>query len=245
MLSETIRLCLNTLMDDEPVLISQNIPFQYAPSHPSYATSGHSPTHNAHVHHYSHIEPARGCVLAWLALEDVLEEAGPMWVCPGSHKINTRLFDDLLAANPNLKDELAQLRDRGGPYVVWVDWFTRMQEVMTNMIEESIEPEKRIPILIKHGDLVLFDPALSHGTMPPADLEKTRWSIVAKYQGRNAIERSWASWLGHSVYESALKHVPPASFETAMDGGGYYAIDPLRDHLKMFWSQPLPTASSC
>jgi len=245
LLSETIQAPLRVLMEDEPALMSQNIPFRYGPAHSSFMERGRPLDRNAHVHHYSHIEPERACVMAWLALEDIVEEAGPMWVAPGSHLINKGLFDNILAENPDLDKELIALRCSGADYITgWVNWFTRMQSIMTERLEDSIPKRERIPILIGQGDIVLFDPALSHGTIPPTNLDRTRWSIVAKYKGQKALEWSWASWFGSSIYAPALEHISPATFETAKEAEGLYAVDPMRDHLKMFWTKPLPASET-
>lgn len=238
--SDKIHRALSSLMDDEPFLVSQGLPLKYSLFR-QLRDSSSEPARNAHVHHYSHVEPAKACVMTWLALEDIAPESGPMWVCPGSHKDNETLFDRVLAADPSLQQDLALLRAEGGEYGRWTRWFSKMQARMTDILEDEIAADRRVPILVRAGDMVLFDPALSHGTREPDDPLRTRWSLIAKFQGKHAIERSWATWFGNSIYLPALRTVPPAKFETveAGDAEWPYAVDPSRDHIKMFWTHPL------
>jgi hypothetical protein len=236
---------LTTLMADEPVLLSEAVPFRYSPSRsrPKGDAPGRDPVRNAHVHHYSHCEPVCGSVMGWLALEDITPAAGPMWVDPGSHKRNVALFDELLAAHPPLAGSLARLRERGAPYEVWGDWMMRLQSVITDELERRIDEGggERLLVLVGAGDLVLFDSALTHGTLPPSNLDATRWSMVARYQGRHTVERSWASWLGGSRYAPAITHVPPASYQLQRCEGtnGWFAVNHTDAHMRMFWAGAL------
>lgn len=220
------RVCamLGQLMHDEPVVLSDIEPFRTSPSirTPRPGEPGRDPRRNAHVHHFNHFEPASGPVMGWFALEDIAANAGPMWIVPGSHKRNPALFDDVMAMEPSLRERLDELRRSGATHLEWMRWGAGMQQVMTDLLEARIDDGagERFPVLLGAGDLLLFDSALTHGTMVPADPEATRWSLLARYQGRHTREYGWPTWLESEPYAPALPLRPARRVHAdAMRGG--------------------------
>lgn len=248
LINPRIAALLSRLLGDEPVVLSDVEPFRTSPSvrTPRPGEPGRDPARNAHVHSFSHFEPASGAVMGWFALEPISPDAGPMWIEPRSHRRNLALFDDVLAADPVLAEDLLALRSTGGGDEHWHGWGRRMQEVMTGILEDRIDAGDgaRVPVLLASGDLLLFDVALTHGSTMPDRLGATRWSLVARYQGRLTREYGWPTWLETRPWARALEHVPPASYELAPCGEGWTPTNFDEVYRGMFWSAPLPPPTS-
>ena len=235
---------VRALMDDGPVLRTDGNIFRRSPS----LEDADDESSNTHIHHYAHITPARASVMAWIALEDIAPDAGPMWICPESHIRNADLFDRALEDN-DLRDHLDDLRRTGAPYGSgWVKWFLNFRSRLTLLLDQDIARHAltRLDIMAKAGDVLLFHGALTHGTHRPTRSDATRWSVVNRYQGRNAEERSWASIVGSSVYPLALEHVPPASLDLSQVAGeNAWLVGNANDaHEALFWSHPLPITTT-
>ena len=179
--------------------------------------------------------------MGWFALEAIKADAGPMWIEPGSHMRNRALFDDVLAAEPSLREALDELRRSGAPHAEWMRWGAGMQQVMTELLEARIDDGagERVPVLLEAGDLLLFDSALTHGTMIPVDPGATRWSLLARYQGRHTREYGWPTWLESEPYAPALGQVPPIAYTLTRCGEGWTPINGDAAYHGMFWSAPL------
>lgn len=110
--------------------------------------------------------PRRFMCGAWVALEDVTEKAGPLFLYPGSHKLVERDFYDVGVD----KDV-----DPYGRYELYVE--QRM---------EAARLEK-MPLLIQKGDVVVWASNTVHGGSPIADFSATRWSQVSHYYFKDCV----------------------------------------------------------
>lgn len=168
-----------------------------------------------------------------------------MWVWPKSH-LRGSLYDSILRSDVVLDRDLQSLRKFGGTIEEWNAWGRRLQAATADLLEVAMihETADRVPILIDAGDLLLFDRRLVHGTFFPESPGVTRWSIVARFQGRHATERGWPTSIGSSVYELAREVVPPTEYEVARYSPkhAWRALHPRKDARRMFWEGPLNSA---
>jgi hypothetical protein len=93
----------------------------------------------------------------WVALEDVADDAGPLFYYPGSH----RYFSS--------ETQLKAVFERAGGDVQY------MFDLMREELETNIKPER---VLIKKGDAVIWHPGLMHGGSPATTSGATRYSMV-------------------------------------------------------------------
>lgn len=101
-----------------------------------------------------------GMTAAWIALEDVSAQAGPLFYYPGSHNIPLFLFSD---GRPNQRlDEFQHYRDH-------------MQKHVTEM---QLVPEAFLP---KQGDVLIWHERLFHAGGAIENMDITRKSLVVHY----------------------------------------------------------------
>jgi ectoine hydroxylase len=110
-------------------------------------------------------------IAGWLALEDIGEEAGPLFYYPGSHRWpyigngEAGLRKDALLIEPNVN--------------------ARYEAVVEQQIQQhSAKPEL---FLAKKGDLLIWHANLLHGGMPVINEGSTRKSMVAHYFAEGVI----------------------------------------------------------
>jgi ectoine hydroxylase-related dioxygenase (phytanoyl-CoA dioxygenase family) len=105
---------------------------------------------------------------AWVALEDVHPDAGPLFYYPGSHhRVRKHLF-----ANGTV------LAEGDGPHV------RAFEEYLQNECE-SLGLD-RVLFMPKKGDVLIWHSALVHGGSPRANLDLTRKSMVSHYSTAEA-----------------------------------------------------------
>jgi hypothetical protein len=111
-------------------------------------------------------------IAAWIALEDVTAESGPLFYYPGSHKLPYLLNDDF----GNISNTW-MLGDRN---------YSDYEDVMEDLIRKS--GLKPLAFLPKKGDLLLWHANLIHGGMPITDPKSTRRSMVVHYFAKDVIK---------------------------------------------------------
>jgi hypothetical protein len=99
-------------------------------------------------------------VATWIALEDVHEDAGPLFYYPGSHHVPAYRFSTGLQTAVHAEMD---------------DWW---RAVNTGMRERGIE---RNVFLAKKGDCFIWHARLVHGGSPIFDRRRTRKSIVSHF----------------------------------------------------------------
>lgn len=120
---------------------------------------------------YVHTPKPPYLVGVWVALEDVREEAGPLFYYPKSHR-EVRKFafeqENLLAVGPD-------------PKVAEYEAYLAAEC-------ESLGLEKRIFLPAK-GDALVWHSALAHGGMPRLSSSATRRSMVSHYSAESVYTR--------------------------------------------------------
>jgi len=100
-------------------------------------------------------------VVSSICLEDIHADAGPLLVCPGSHKIPPFRFSDGSISN------------------------TDNSEFQSATDYNRAEFEKRgiaeVPVLAKKGDVIVWHSHLFHGGARIDDPKRTRRSLVTHY----------------------------------------------------------------
>jgi ectoine hydroxylase-related dioxygenase (phytanoyl-CoA dioxygenase family) len=150
-------------------------------------------------------EPSYSMAGAWIALEDVHPDAGPLFYLPGSHRWPFLHSDDVVRARP----ELSRLRDaaRAGSLAppeqqqlvhqlgnAWTEEFRKLEA------EFSVP---RVPVYPRAGDVVIWHSLLAHGGAPRNDASLTRRSAVFHFFGRNAALCTVEQFMLHSGPELA------------------------------------------
>lgn len=104
---------------------------------------------------------------AWIALEDIHVDSGPLYYYPGSH--TNKKFDF-------------------GNGIFFNGESTHDPNDFARFIEQNCEAHKqqRKTLLIKKGDVLLWHAALAHGGHAITNPELTRKSFVCHYSSQNA-----------------------------------------------------------
>lgn len=116
---------------------------------------------------FFHTYPKNLFVGAWIALEDIHVDAGPLMYIPGGHRwiIDERaLFEETRRANPE-QDENWVLRQT-------------LELYYGEVIARSANFGEPVRVLAKKGDCLIWHGSLPHGGAPANDPRLTRKSIV-------------------------------------------------------------------
>tara|TARA_B100000579_G_scaffold304887_1_gene254721 strand:+ start:1893 stop:2606 length:714 start_codon:yes stop_codon:yes gene_type:complete len=113
-----------------------------------------------------------GCLSAWIALMDVDENNGTIWVQSKSHKGRLLTTADF---------------DEGGEFFEW-DYNTAVDE----LFRRNDLPE--IPVRVRKGDVVFFDGKLVHRGGPVANKESFRHVIANHYIGQGFKDWPHTGW---------------------------------------------------
>jgi ectoine hydroxylase-related dioxygenase (phytanoyl-CoA dioxygenase family) len=103
-------------------------------------------------------------VAAWIALEDVHPDAGPLFIYPGSHRIPLYRFND--GTHHAACDEEA-------------DWFDYID------VQIRLRGLKQRKFLARKGDVLVWHSDLVHGGCPVRDAGRTRGSLACHYFGES------------------------------------------------------------
>jgi phytanoyl-CoA hydroxylase len=187
-----------TLILGETAIATQSLYFEYGSQQALHRDSTVVPT------------PEFGRLLAaWIALEDITPESGPLAYVPGSHTFPFYAF-------------------RPGEYVYDPSRHTSHDvEAAVNFYSERLA-ESKLPVhrfLPRRGEVLLWHSALMHGGAPALAEERTRKSLVVHYSAlRNhktrlgAVSEEVDGVPGESVFETA---------EIVERNGAYAFMNPL------------------
>jgi ectoine hydroxylase-related dioxygenase (phytanoyl-CoA dioxygenase family) len=109
---------------------------------------------------------------AWIALEDIGEDQGPISIFPGSHKLPIITRENISSDNSNFLWNDTHLNEK---YELQVE-----QLVKNNKLKKEIYSPKKGDVLIWHYNLI-------HGGEPIKDPLKTRKSMVIHYFAKDVI----------------------------------------------------------
>lgn len=198
----------------------------------NFPVGSNQPIHSDATHFHSH--PAGFMAGVWVALEDVAEEAGPLVICPGSHRLPY-----VSAADLGLTPE--QIRAEAHPQRLFEPyWHEQIQQ-------GGFQTET---FLAKRGDVLIWHANLLHGGAPVLDHQLSRWSQVSHYlfagcrfsspmqsfgqgrrrwkQQRDLATGQWRPTLAQRLKQLILPAQPVAKRSprsTALDLSGYPLID--------------------
>ncbi|MEK3890496.1 phytanoyl-CoA dioxygenase family protein [Bacillus sp. FSL K6-3431] len=145
-----VRGVLAQMLGDEAVGI-QSMYFYKSPGSPGQA---------AHQdYYYIHNEP-NTLTAAWIAMEDVDEENGCLWVLPGSHK-------EGLLSHGRVKDK--------SEHESWTDE------------AEGADLSKQLPVVMEKGDIVFFHNLLIHSSGKNRTEDRWRRSYVCHYIRHDSV----------------------------------------------------------
>lgn len=123
---------------------------------------------------------------AWIALEDIDDNAGKFYVIPQTHK--------------------TVLHEPGMPHSVWL---ARMKEYADTHADQVFTPE------LKKGDVVFWNSGTIHGSFPTRDLRFSRKSMIGHYLpsgltfGNLFTTKPWVkyeTYEGHQYFANQPEH---------------------------------------
>lgn len=127
------------------------------------------PAHSDFIHMSTY--PYGFLIAAWIALEDMDLENGPLFYYPGSHKLNYIMNGDF---------------DHGGnKWVLGKDYKRKYSDKIARVLSENNFEKKYFTA--KKGDVLIWHANLLHGGSNVIDPNRTRKSMVMHYFGENVI----------------------------------------------------------
>lgn len=176
--------------------------------------------------HFSSL-PSRFMAGAWVALEDVTEENGPLFYFPSSHKMPEYNF------NHFREDLIDNSYDNYHEYELFI------QELMLNSTYE-----KKV-FLAEKGDVLIWSSNIIHGGSPVLNPNTTRLSQVTHYFFKNCIYYSPMSSntiSGELLVRTKLKNIKTGLIETPNFNGyptplirSYRELYTINSHLVYPW----------
>ncbi|RYX82322.1 phytanoyl-CoA dioxygenase, partial [bacterium] len=107
--------------------------------------------------HFSSL-PARFMCGVWVALEDITEENGPVFYCPGSQRLPEYNFSHIQTSS-----KTTSYQD-----------YSEYENFMENVVKVNSFPKKKF--LAKKGDVLIWSSNIIHGGSPVTKAGSTRWS---------------------------------------------------------------------
>lgn len=148
-------------------LLNKNIvPFQTI----NFIHGSEQKAHSDSIHMTTY--PLGYLIAAWIALEDITTDNGPLFYYPGSHKLPFLLNGDY-----NTSSSLLTLGNKK---------YSDYEDVLQNIIKESSFEEKTF--LAKKGDVLIWHANLVHGGAPIINKSLTRKSMVVHYYADDVIK---------------------------------------------------------
>ncbi|HTR86445.1 MAG TPA: phytanoyl-CoA dioxygenase family protein [Reyranella sp.] len=144
-----------------------SIPFQTIIGH----KSSHQAPHADAIHMTTY--PPGYLLAAWIALEDIHPDSGPVVYYPGSH----RLLPQLLSADVGI--EKMEFKERPSVY----------HERYERQLQQRIDAAgvKAVPFCGKKGDVLFWHANLAHGGSRRTDLKHSRKALVCHYFAKGAF----------------------------------------------------------
>lgn len=111
-------------------------------------------------------------IAAWIALEDITPENGPLFYYPGSHKLPYLLNTDF-----NTGESFLRLGEK-----TYTHYENALEDILRNNKFERKE------FYAKKGDVLIWHANLIHGGAPIINLQSTRKSMVVHYFAKDVIK---------------------------------------------------------
>lgn len=141
------------------------VPFQSI----NFEKSSEQRTHSDSIHMTTY--PLGHLTAAWIALEDIGPDQGPLRYYPGSHKLPYILNKDF--------------HHGGSKYLLGEDAYLHYENHVESLIERE-KPQSEV-LYPKKGDVFLWHGNLLHGAIPMNNPELTRKSMVVHYLSPEVI----------------------------------------------------------
>jgi ectoine hydroxylase-related dioxygenase (phytanoyl-CoA dioxygenase family) len=155
-----LKQILEFLLDKE-VVAFQTINFIQGSGQRAHSDSIHMTTY-----------PLGYLIAAWVALEDVTHENGPLFYYPGSHKLPYLLNSDFNEGETFLTLGKKDYKD--------------YEDVIEDLVKQGgYKPQE---FLAKKGDVFIWHANLVHGGAPIIDKNSTRKSMVIHYYAKDVIK---------------------------------------------------------
>ncbi len=155
-----VKNILNFLLDKE-VVAFQTINFIEGSQQRAHSDSIHMTTY-----------PLGYLVAAWIALEDVTHENGPLFYFPGSHKLPYLLNQDF-----NEGETVLKLGKKN---------YTDYEDVLEDLVIQNGYQKQEFHA--KKGDVLIWHANLVHGGAPIIQKGSTRKSMVVHYYAKDVIK---------------------------------------------------------
>lgn len=160
MQDEGLKILLSFILDKDVV------PFQTL----NFVKGSGQRAHSDSIHMTTY--PLGYLIAAWIALEDIHPDSGPLFYYPGSHKLPYLLNDDFENYSSRFKLGNKQYSD--------------YEDVTEDIIHRSgLSYETFLP---KKGDVLIWHANLIHGGMPVVNPALSRKSMVIHYYAKNVIK---------------------------------------------------------
>ncbi|NCU03632.1 MAG: phytanoyl-CoA dioxygenase family protein [Chitinophagaceae bacterium] len=160
MQDEGLKTLLSFILDKE------TIPFQTL----NFIKGSGQRAHSDSIHMTTY--PLGYLIAAWIALEDIHPDSGPLFYYPGSHKLPYLLNDDFENYSTQLKLGNKQ----------YSDYEDMTAEVLSH---NHFQSEVFLP---RKGDVLIWHANLIHGGMPVVNPALTRKSMVVHYYAKDVIK---------------------------------------------------------
>jgi len=157
---QSLKRILSFLLDRE-IVAFQTINFLEGSQQRAHSDSIHMTTY-----------PLGYLIAAWVALEDVQHENGPLFYYPGSHKLPFLLNSDY-----NKGETLLTLGKKN---------YSDYEDLLDEVIESSQFERKEFHA--KKGDVLIWHANLVHGGAPIVNKNLTRKSMVIHYYAKDVIK---------------------------------------------------------
>lgn len=148
-------------------LLGKNVvPFQTI----NFIQGSEQKAHSDSIHMTTY--PLGYLIAAWIALEDITPDNGPLFYYPGSHKLPFLLNSDY-----NTSSSLLTLGSKK---------YSDYEDVLQAIVDEKHFEAK--PFLAKKGDVLIWHANLIHGGAPINNKSLTRKSMVVHYYADDVIK---------------------------------------------------------
>lgn len=155
----------------------------------NFPVATQQPLHSDLIH-FDTMSPRTMMTAAWVALEDIGLQQGPLVVVPGSHLRGTWDFEEI-----SLRDKLVQ-----GDVVESTRIFNDLYgEELDRLVEEDPDLNTQTIESIQYGQTLIWAAALLHGGAPLVDPSSTRRSQVTHYTFEGATSY-WVPRLSDPIH---------------------------------------------
>jgi len=135
-------------------------------------------------------EPPYNICRTWCALEDIDPRAGNFYLLPGTHRTLTpRLCKEVIDEDPGIA-VLAQQAEADPNS--WFRLHGRGWPRVNGKIPSRIDANCKTSFDLKKGDVILFNPALAHGTLACEDQTLSRKMMLCEWSTPEAYMRGYS-----------------------------------------------------